>query len=194
MRRICAKVASCLGRACCLLLVAHAASAEVVRVEITRKDDAGTHERVIARVHYAIDPAAKRVIDSAPAAAEVTALLAAAVALIGGDRKEPMSRSETALRLLAQLPVLNAAIVRRNRGEEALPAPHGRLGHAARTLWMLTGRLPDPLEEGIMNSLMVVHLDHGIGNLGLDPVANRVGNRADEVGRVVAHRAFLFSV
>ena len=57
MRRICAKVVSCLGRICCLLLVAHAASAEVVRIEITRKDDAGTHERVIARVHYAIDPA-----------------------------------------------------------------------------------------------------------------------------------------
>jgi hypothetical protein len=57
MRRVLANVASALGRTCCLLLVAHAASAEVVRIEITRKDDAGTHERVVARVHYAIDPA-----------------------------------------------------------------------------------------------------------------------------------------
>jgi hypothetical protein len=40
-----------------LLLVAQAASAEVIRIDVTRRDDAGTHERVIARVHYAVDPA-----------------------------------------------------------------------------------------------------------------------------------------
>jgi hypothetical protein len=39
-----------------LLLLAHVASAEVVKIEIRRKDDAGTHERVIGRVHFAIDP------------------------------------------------------------------------------------------------------------------------------------------
>jgi hypothetical protein len=39
-----------------LLLLAHVASAEVVKIEIRRRDDAGTHERVIGRVHFAIDP------------------------------------------------------------------------------------------------------------------------------------------
>jgi len=39
-----------------ILLLAHVASAEVVRVDIRRKDDAGTHERIIGRVHFAIDP------------------------------------------------------------------------------------------------------------------------------------------
>jgi len=39
---------------CC---VAEAAG-EVVRIEITQRDDFGTHERVIGRVHFAIDPAA----------------------------------------------------------------------------------------------------------------------------------------
>jgi hypothetical protein len=41
-----------------LLLVVHAAaaSAEVVRVEIRRRDDAGTHERLIGRVYFAVDP------------------------------------------------------------------------------------------------------------------------------------------
>ena len=39
-----------------LLLLAQAASAEVVRIEIRRTDDAGTHERVIGRVHFAVDP------------------------------------------------------------------------------------------------------------------------------------------
>src|SRR5262245_26052712 len=39
-----------------LLLLVHAASAEVVRVEIRRRDDAGTHERLIGRVYFAVDP------------------------------------------------------------------------------------------------------------------------------------------
>ena len=39
-----------------LLLLAQVASAEVVRIDVRRRDDAGTHERVIGRVHFAIDP------------------------------------------------------------------------------------------------------------------------------------------
>ena len=39
-----------------LLLIVHVASAEVVKVDVRRRDDVGTHERVIGRVHFAIDP------------------------------------------------------------------------------------------------------------------------------------------
>src|SRR4029453_1348130 len=39
-----------------LLLIAHVASAEVVRIDVRRRDDFGTHERVIGRVYFAIDP------------------------------------------------------------------------------------------------------------------------------------------
>ena len=42
----------------CLLAVADAATAEVVRIDVQRKDDWGTHERIIGRVHFAIDPMA----------------------------------------------------------------------------------------------------------------------------------------
>ncbi|HEY3042415.1 MAG TPA: alpha/beta hydrolase domain-containing protein, partial [Vicinamibacterales bacterium] len=37
-------------------LFAQAASAEVVKIDIRRRDDAGTHERLIGRVHFAINP------------------------------------------------------------------------------------------------------------------------------------------
>jgi hypothetical protein len=40
-----------------LLVIAQTAWAEVVRIDVRRRDGAGTHERVIARVHYAVDPA-----------------------------------------------------------------------------------------------------------------------------------------
>jgi hypothetical protein len=39
-----------------LVLLAQAASAEVVRVEITRRDDAGTHQRLTGRVFFEVDP------------------------------------------------------------------------------------------------------------------------------------------
>lgn len=38
------------------MLIASTASAEVVRIDVRRRDDAGTHERIIARVHFAADP------------------------------------------------------------------------------------------------------------------------------------------
>jgi hypothetical protein len=39
-----------------LVLLAQGASAEVVKIDIKQKDDFGTHERVIGRVHFAVDP------------------------------------------------------------------------------------------------------------------------------------------
>jgi len=42
----------------CLLAVADASTAEVIRIDVQRRDDWGTHERIIGRVHFAIDPMA----------------------------------------------------------------------------------------------------------------------------------------
>src|SRR2546423_4578282 len=39
-----------------IVLLACVASAEVVKIDIQRRDDAGTHERLIGRVHFAVDP------------------------------------------------------------------------------------------------------------------------------------------
>jgi hypothetical protein len=41
-----------------VLLLAETAAADVVRIDVQRRDDWGTHERVIGRVHFAIDPMA----------------------------------------------------------------------------------------------------------------------------------------
>ena len=40
-----------------LSALAQTAAAEVVRIDVRRRDDFGTHERVIGRVHFAVDPA-----------------------------------------------------------------------------------------------------------------------------------------
>jgi hypothetical protein len=39
------------------MLFARIAAAEVVRIDVVRRDDAGTHHAIVARVHYAVDPA-----------------------------------------------------------------------------------------------------------------------------------------
>ena len=54
-----------------LLFTVRLAAAEVVGIDVVRRDDAGTHERIIARVHFAVDakhPANRRIadIDHAP--------------------------------------------------------------------------------------------------------------------------------
>jgi len=41
-----------------LLALADVVAAEVVRIEVRSRDDWGTHERIIGRVHFAVDPAA----------------------------------------------------------------------------------------------------------------------------------------
>ena len=41
---------------CGVLLLAQVATAEVVRIDIRRKDDFGTYERMIGRVYFAVDP------------------------------------------------------------------------------------------------------------------------------------------
>src|SRR5687768_4320347 len=41
------------------LCAAHVASAEVIGIDVRRRDDEGTHERVIARVRFAVDPEAE---------------------------------------------------------------------------------------------------------------------------------------
>ncbi|MGE3403349.1 MAG: alpha/beta hydrolase domain-containing protein [Vicinamibacterales bacterium] len=46
----------CLSVLCGLLLLASTAAAEVVRIEVLSRADAGTHERIIARVHFAARP------------------------------------------------------------------------------------------------------------------------------------------
>lgn len=41
-----------------VLLLSTSAAAEVTRIDVVRRDDFGTYERVIARVHFAVDPIA----------------------------------------------------------------------------------------------------------------------------------------
>ena len=47
---------SAVGALVILHLLVHTAAADVVRIDVRQRDDYGTHERVIGRVHFAVDP------------------------------------------------------------------------------------------------------------------------------------------
>ena len=63
--------------------------------------------------------------------------------------------------LIAGLPTVAAGIVRLRNGSLPLE-PDLELGHAANLLYMMTGRKPRPIEERIMDVVLILHADHGM--------------------------------
>jgi citrate synthase len=63
--------------------------------------------------------------------------------------------------LISGVAVLAAAIVRLRAGKYPLE-PRADLSHAANFLYMITGKVPTPLEERIMDINLILHADHGM--------------------------------
>ena len=68
---------------------------------------------------------------------------------------------ESCYHLIAGVPSIAASIVRLRQGRLPLE-PHPDLGHAANFLYMMTGRIPTPLEEKILDICLILHADHGM--------------------------------
>ncbi|MFW5769396.1 MAG: citrate/2-methylcitrate synthase, partial [Spirochaetota bacterium] len=64
-------------------------------------------------------------------------------------------------RLIAGLSSIAATIARIRYGRLPLE-PKPELGHAANLLFMMTGRVPSPLEEKVMDVALILHADHGM--------------------------------
>jgi citrate synthase len=73
--------------------------------------------------------------------------------------KDPVSRHETSLRVLAAMPILIAAFERVRRGKEII-APDPELSVAGNFLWCLNGEKPDAIEERILDCALVLHAEH----------------------------------
>jgi len=70
------------------------------------------------------------------------------------------ARRRVALRLVAQMPTIIAAIEHIRRGE-ALVAPRADLSHAGNFLYMLSGREPGPAATRALDAYLVLLADHG---------------------------------
>jgi len=97
--------------------------------------------------------------DVSPMAALEAAVAFANLYDTEGDSLAASNRK--AVRLVARVPVIVAAIGRLQKGEEPLP-PNGALSLAANFLWMLTGRMPTPDETHAMDLILILHAEHGL--------------------------------
>ncbi|MCF7895102.1 MAG: citrate/2-methylcitrate synthase, partial [Candidatus Omnitrophica bacterium] len=68
---------------------------------------------------------------------------------------------EPAFHLISGIPTIAGAVARLRAGELPLN-PDPELSHAGNLIYMLTGRLPNPIEERIMDIALILHADHGM--------------------------------
>lgn len=85
-------------------------------------------------------------------------LLAAHDPEAGAPSRESCHRQ--ALRLICRLPLLVSAWERLRTGREVVAA-RADLGHAANFLYTLHGEVPDQARAAIMDTILILHADHG---------------------------------
>ena len=105
-------------------------------------------------------------IQAAPKTATPMDVLRTAVSMLAYDDEETEDISleatrRKALRLLAKIPTIVAAIYRSQRGENVM-APDAQLDHAANFLYMLHGEAQSELENQAMNLYLVLLADHSL--------------------------------
>ena len=79
----------------------------------------------------------------------------------GSGSADPELASQAGLRLMARLPTAMAAYERVRQGMAIVP-PDPDLDSAANLLWMLRGERPSDAEARILDSCLVLHLEHGM--------------------------------
>lgn len=75
------------------------------------------------------------------------------------DLMDKEANYRKAIRLQAQLPTIVAAFARIRKGLEPV-APRKDLSFAANFLYMLSGKVPEDIEEKAMNKALILHADH----------------------------------
>ena len=90
--------------------------------------------------------------------------LQAAVAALGmfypaKNVKDREVQYSSVVRLVAKLPTIVAAYARMRRGDNPIP-PQEDLDHAANFLYMLTGKVPDPLVARVLDLCLILHAEH----------------------------------
>jgi citrate synthase len=98
-----------------------------------------------------------------PLAALQTALAALACVDPGERYSKEESLLEKAMRIVAQTPVLLGAAYRHHRGVPIV-APRNDLNHAENFMYMLTGRIPSKRQARVMETALILQMDHGFNS------------------------------
>ncbi len=120
------------------------------------------------------DPA-RKLLETLPADAHPMNLLQSAVATLGCYDKDAIEvtrhlsnpaealpkETEVAIRILALVSTIGAAIARRRRGLPMID-PDSQLSFTANYLYMMSGERPDEVTERTMDVCMILQADHGM--------------------------------
>jgi citrate synthase len=101
---------------------------------------------------------------STPPLAALQTALAALSCIDQGERfSQKESLLEKAMKIIAQTPVILAAAYRHNRGAPIV-APRNDLSHAENFIYMLQGTLPSKHQARMMETALVLQMDHGFNS------------------------------
>lgn len=139
----------------------------------TRNDLRGFETRL--RASGRLPEPAKKLLDALPADAHPMNILQSVVATLGCFDKDAAEvthhlsnpadalpkETEVAVRLLALVSTIGAAIARRRRGLKPID-PNPELSFTANYLYMMSGEKPDAVTERTMDVCMILQADHGM--------------------------------
>ncbi|MBI4422384.1 MAG: citrate synthase, partial [Elusimicrobia bacterium] len=115
------------------------------------------------REHRALPPEVIAFIELLPHTSHPMDALRTIASLLSTFDQNPERSPEANLRravtLTAQFPTIVATFHRLRQNQKPI-APHPTLGHAANFLYMLFGKEPDEVTADVMDTALVLHLDH----------------------------------
>jgi citrate synthase len=145
---------------CCFEEVAHL----VWDGELPNEDELDHLKRDLA-AHRPLSERMTHVLQELPVSAPTMSTLRTCVSMIGlGDPRaeapDPHTNREMARELGAQIASIVASVHRIRRGQPPV-RPEPALSHAGNFLYMLSGKHPDELAEGVFDDCLILHIDHG---------------------------------
>lgn len=127
------------------------------RSELQKFSEELTHQRLLPA------PVAD-ILKTLPRQASPMALLRTAVSVLGhfdpqADDASPQALRTKAIKLIAQMATLTAAIGRLRQNQQIIP-PHPTLSHSANFLYMLTGKEPADFAARVFDVALILQADH----------------------------------
>ncbi|MFD3448743.1 citrate synthase [Microbacteriaceae bacterium 4G12] len=101
------------------------------------------------------------VIDSLPTELNMMNRIVTAVSALGSNDFQGKPTIEQAIRLTAAVPVIVAALHRKDEGKERIE-PSMTLNHVENYLYMLTGEVPSSVHAKALETYMILTMEHGM--------------------------------
>lgn len=136
----------------------------LLRGELPKRDELAAFKKALAE-NRKLSAGVVEFISGLPRDVLPMSALRSAVSVAGlcdprAEDQSPAANEATALRLIAQVAPMVAAIHRRRQGLDLLD-PRSDLCHAGNFLYQLTGRVPSVDETKAMDLILILHAEHG---------------------------------